>query len=109
MLHSTKKTQEDILNTQNYAEKDQNRENSSTELIHKELIENSPLWIIGNEEKGYFISIKEYRITEIYPTIDQARMRLQIESWNIIVRLTAIIVELAIQESNKPKQESKNP
>lgn len=103
MLHSTKKTQEDILNTQKYVEENQNKQHSSTELIHKEPIENSPLWIIGNEETGYFVSIKNYRLTELYKTIEEAKDRLRIESWNIIVRLTAIIMEIITEEHRKEK------
>lgn len=113
MLHSTKKTQEDILNTQNYAENDLSKE-SSSELIHKEPIENTPLWVIGNKETGYFLSIHNYRITEIYNTIDEAKDRLKIESWNIIARLTGIIIELQKKfeykqiEIEQQREENKN-
>lgn len=106
MPNNTK--QLDTLNMQTYAEENQNKQNSS-KLIHREPITNTPFWIIGNEQTGYFITIKDFRITEIYKTIQEAKECLVKEQWNIITRLIPIVYEIMIKEIIKEEKLTESP
>lgn len=81
--------QGDILNTQNNAGGDQNREPSS-KLIHREKIEGTPFEIIGDDENGWFLSVGKFKLTENKATEVEARMALHDEMWNIILNLIVI-------------------
>lgn len=81
--------QGDLLNIQNSA---QETHNSESPLIIHEPIENTPFTICGNEEKGYFIRMGSYRLTEYYNTIENAKNHLEIRKWDITVTIIAAIL-----------------
>jgi hypothetical protein len=75
--------QNELLATQmNVAETPTN----SKPLFHKEQIENSPFWIIGNEEKGFNITMGKYKITqEPQSTPLDALIWLEENKWDVIL------------------------
>lgn len=94
--------QKDILNIQTNAEENQNSKNySNNEIIHREQIENSPLFIIGNNIEGYFLTFGKYRITERKNTIVEIRKEIEEDKWNIIIRLISTMIEITDQIKEK--------
>lgn len=82
------------------------KENSSEkQLIVREKIENSPFWVIGTEDSGYFVVLKHYRISETYETVEEARNAIHTEKWNIAFRMCAIIFEI-LSEEEQPQQKT---
>lgn len=73
----------------------------SGELIHREQVENTPFWIVGNEENGYFLTIGKYRITEHRTSIDGVKNDLENKKWYIILTLIGIITEQIIYKKDK--------
>lgn len=96
---------EQLLRLQTSAEENQNKEISSNnpkELLHREKIEGSPLWIVGTEEHGYFVSMGKHRLTESQPTISKARELLTYEQWNIIANMIVQIVNSMDEMKTRP-------
>lgn len=94
----------DTNNIQKSADENHNNSNS-TELIARERIGKTDLEIIGNEEKGYFIALGKYKLTESFPreTLRGHKITLQelaldiLEEyhWDIVINLIAISTEWA--------------
>lgn len=94
------------MNTLNNVE-ETHKENYS--LIMREKIEKTPFHIIGDEEKGYFIALGKYRVTEPTKTPEEAIQKLDIEKWNILVDVITIIItatDNAISQLNENKRQS---
>lgn len=81
-------------NTQNYAVNGQQNKENSSELLHQEKIVGTPLTIVGNEDKGYFIALGRYRLTEPIETIDAAYGLLESQQWNIISNMIATMISI---------------
>lgn len=81
--------------------------NLSSELIHREPIEHTPFWIVGNEELGYKLVMSKYQLTETYDTIEEVKQLLVTQKWNIIsnmiVTLHMRIAEEAIKDTDTRK------
>lgn len=97
MLNSTETKHRELLNTQLNADETLNKD--SGELIHREKIENTPFYLVGTEEKGYFLTMGKYKLTENQPTKQQALNDLTNERWNIVMRMSAIIHESIANEA----------
>lgn len=78
-------SQSELLNTQMNAE-DPNKENSG-KLIEREQIPGSPFWIIGDEEKGYFLAFNKWQLTEYMRTKQDIKENLETNKWDIILKL----------------------
>lgn len=76
------------------------------ELIKREDIKDSPFHLISTE-KGHFVSVGEYRITELRETREQALDDIKDITWNRIVQIVLILmeqrqkIEQEIAKSNK--------
>lgn len=81
-----------LLDIQTSIEGEQNKENLNSELIHREKVEGSPLWIVGNKEHGYFVAMGNHRLTDSAKTISEAREKLINEQYNIIANMIVQIV-----------------
>lgn len=81
----------ELLNLQQSVDENPNRENSS-ELIHREAVQGSPFYIIGNKEMGYFLTFGKYRLTEPQETIVKVREILYNDMWNIVTNLCLCII-----------------
>lgn len=82
----------------------------SSSLILRDKMANTPFWIVKNtEKKEWFVVLGDHRITDIYkyPPDDEkldftntAKVIMEEEKWNIIMRITAVIAERAINEAH---------
>lgn len=96
MSHLTQTKQRDILNIQNNAE--ETHKSESGELIKRKQMENTPFWIIGDDETGYFGTLGKYQITERYPTQEAVQNHIETQTWDIILKCAGIIAEYVINE-----------
>lgn len=79
-------------------------ENKSTELIEKQRIGISPLEKVGNPERGYFVVLGKYRITESFKTKEDLDKYMLDEPEDFITRLISTMLE--INEIGKQAQQS---
>lgn len=84
--------QAELLNTQSNAEENPNKSNFS-ELIHRENIVNTPFQVVGNEENGWIITIGRFKLTNNKPTKEEALQELELNPWDITVRLITTLHE----------------
>lgn len=98
MSQSTKTTQSEILNTQSNTEKT----HKSTSLITNEEVPNTPFRLVGSEEKGYALTIREYMLTEFKPTKLEALQNMENNMWILTANLIGAILE--IEKSLEPNR-----
>lgn len=100
--------QAELLSTQSNVEENQSKEPSS-ELIHREDVENTPFQVVGNDEKGWIITIGRFKLTENRPTKIEALQELQIRPWAITLRLITTLHEaIMIKIGEELMQENNN-
>lgn len=95
-MQHTKTPQGDILRSSMNAEERINPELNS-ELLHREQIPNTPFWVLGNEEKGYFLAIGKNKCTINYKTIEEAKQQIKIQPMNLACAIAAVVCEDLIQ------------
>lgn len=61
--------------------------------MSRDPIQNSPFWVVGDKEQGYFLIMGRWRISEIYTTKEKAIGALETDKWNIILRITGCMCE----------------
>lgn len=93
MPQQTSTKQRDILNTQNNAEETHNVDYSK-KIVTREPIDNTPFWVVGNEEQGYSIVMGKYRLTETAITPEKAIEKLETEKWKIITTVITTIITI---------------
>lgn len=81
--------QQDVLHAQLNPEFETTTDNN--ELLHKEKIDGSPLWIIGEPTTGYFVAMGKYRLTEKVTKLETARLLPYSNMWEIIINIIAVI------------------
>lgn len=106
MQQSTQQKHTELLNTQLNAE--ENHNSTSSKLIEREPMENTPFWIIGTNEEGYFAVLGKYQITEKFPTKQAVRDHIDIFVWEIIMKIVGIIASDLIIENDRINQK-RNP
>lgn len=85
--------------TQSKQERNQNKQKSGSEQkIEREQIENTPIYVIGNEEQGYCLTISNYRITTTKETKEEAIKTLETNKWDIICNIIIILQEIREKE-----------
>lgn len=90
MSNTTNEEQEGTFNIPNNAG-ETHKENSP--LIEHNELPNTPFHITGSKEKGYFLRLGDYRLTDIYKTEKQLFQQFEKQQWNIIMRMTGAIIE----------------
>lgn len=103
MLHSTKKKQGEQLNTQSNINDNHNLQSETG--YEREHIPNSPFWLIGEPEGGYAAVMADYQITNKMETKEAVREAIETNHWEIIMRMTAIIVEKMLTEEKEKKEQ----
>lgn len=63
----------------------------NTELVHKESIEQTPFWIIGNEEKGYFLAMGNHKLCDTQKTIEQVKDYYDNHQWELVMQMAFIV------------------
>lgn len=79
---------------------------SSSELVERKEIKNTPFEIVGNPEQGYFLALGRFRLTNPEKTKDEVLIKLRQDRWNIITTMIATIADTMItnHENEKHKQ-----
>lgn len=104
MSNSTTTKQKDILNTQSNADQT-HKENSSKPLIERIPIDNTPFTLIGDQEKGYFIAMGNYKITDqILKNEEEANLMLKDKIYEIILNMI-VIVDEKIEQMKKEESD----
>lgn len=99
-------TQQDLLKLQNGIEEtQQNNNNSPSELIEREKVENTGFEIIGNKEKGYFVALGIYRITEPRPSKGECRKMIANKDYEIMLGLMSASIIMSKTDLKKEVQE----
>lgn len=65
-------------------------------------IEGTIFNIANNPEKGWFLTIGHHIITECYPTQKEAIDQLELDKWNILMKMIILVVEKTIELKEKP-------
>lgn len=97
MSQSTTFKQQELLSTQNNAEETHKQQST---LVEREPIDKTPFWLITNQD-GSFITLGEYRITEVKKDKAEALDELRNNEWNIIMHMCAVIVEKSLEERKR--------
>lgn len=83
--------QQELLHSQSNVENNHNSE-SGTELIHREEIPNTPFWIVGNEELGYFLAMGRHKLMhENVQTTKEVMQYYTNNQWQITMQLAIIV------------------
>lgn len=90
-MQSTTNKHSELLQSQMNVKEMDNK--NSSKLIEREHIPGTPFHVIGMKDKGWFLIMGNYKITEDYATKDEAINQLAESHWNIILNLTSIAVE----------------
>lgn len=87
-----KDTQRELLQSQTNVEESQDKEKSS-ELVQREKVEGTPFDLINVEDKGWFLALGKYRMTE--PGLDREVLRKIVadKDWMLILDTIAILTE----------------
>lgn len=93
-------TQRELLASQTNAENPDNS-TSSEHLIEKEQIPKTPFWVVGNKEKGYFLTYGKWKITDNFQSMEEAKTALHEEQWHIMTILAGIIADELLQKTRK--------
>lgn len=71
-----------------------NKQQSNSELIKRTNIENSPFEVISFTEKNeHFGAMGEYRLTEIYDTMEKAKEKVEQVTWNRVIQVIMLLIE----------------
>lgn len=76
------------------------KEESGT-IMYRERIEDSPIYIVGNEQNGFFGIVGIHRITEIEKDIESVRAKLKTDNWDVLLTIISVIVERTIEQMAK--------
>lgn len=79
-----------------------NSQSHSEPEITNQPVEYTPFRLIGQKNKGYFITIADQRLSEYFETEAEALQSINDKNWNLIANL--IISIITIVDKNKIKQ-----
>lgn len=91
------------LNTQNGVEENQNKETSS-QIVERIEVNETPFIIIGNEESGYFVTWGKFKITKKYNTKEEAKEKIYERDYELLMNISSLITHSII---GKEKEEQK--
>lgn len=63
-------------------------------LIEHHPLDGTPFTITGNEEKGYFLRIADYKLTDTMPTTGDLLDEMDLKQWQIIFNLICTLIEI---------------
>ena len=89
-----KSEQQELSKLFTSVEESQSKENLTGELLEREQVGTSPLWILGNKVDGYFLAIGKQRLSDVYKTADEVRDAMEDNKWQIIGNYVLQLIEL---------------
>jgi hypothetical protein len=87
-------TQQELLNSLTNADENQNKENSSEQLVEREPIEGTPFYMMGNNEKGYSVVMANYKLSPVQPTKEDVLRYMNDNLWNFTINVIHVCMEL---------------
>lgn len=63
----------------------------AVELRYDQQWEDTPIWIRGDAEKGYFATMGAHRITEAKETLYEVQDILRRKEWNVILNIVSVM------------------
>lgn len=83
----------------------QNQDNSNysneDKLFDKEQIEGSPFWAIGNKQTGYYLTVRNIRLSEKQNSIKEVKEYLNKNMYNCIISAILCIIDIKAAEEIK--------
>lgn len=73
-------------------------EEITNKLFDKEQIEGSPFWAIGNKQNGYYLTMRNIRLSEKLNSIKEVKEYLQNNSYNCIIAGILCILDIKAAE-----------
>ena len=95
---------EDSLRSQMSA--DSQPKEPSSELVTKEQITDTPFELVGNEERGYFIAIGKYKVSQNYSDKETAIDDAKYPAWDILLNVMSLMASFTFEEERKKLAES---
>lgn len=75
---------------------------NSGQLIERYQIPGSPYWVIGDEEKGYYLRFGKYKFTENMQSIQEVEEHYEENKANVILQtILAVTTEVQTNKNNK--------
>lgn len=87
----TNKTVGQYSNTEQNA--NESSKKTSSEKQVNEQIKDSPIWIRGNDESGYFATLGDYRITDENKDYDQVMEEVMMPDMPMICRIITVMID----------------
>jgi hypothetical protein len=75
----------------NAKQKNGNNKNSNYKLVERETVPNSPFTLIKFEEKGWYITIAQNRLSEAYENKEEAIKYIEQKPWELIIKVILAI------------------
>lgn len=98
------KTTESESTLGNVNETKSSNKNSTSEMVTREKVKNSPLEIITYGDK-HFLALGKYRLTEPHEDIKWVRQQSKIKTWDRIMQIIQIMIDQNKQQDFADKLE----
>lgn len=69
------------------------KENSSSKLIEREEVENSPFTIVSEEGKGHYVIMGDYRLTEATENKEELIKDINEKNWNFLTTVIGTLID----------------
>ena len=102
-MQSKQTKQVESSKSQNFTNQQDNSQSNLSEIT-RELYEDSDLTIISHElKKEHFVTLGDYRLTEIFKTKDEAIKWCEEPSWKKIMLIVSAMIDWSINNQNQFK------
>lgn len=100
----------ELLRSLNFAKKQStnSKQSASEELVNKYQVPGTAFQIIGNKEKGYFIALGQYRVSDPQKTVQDCQTMIDNKDWDLIVNLMGLTTRLEIDKMKSEAKAEKN-
>lgn len=69
--------------------------------MEREHIGGTPYWVVGNSDRGYFITFGKWQMTEPEKTLEEALEYYERNEMNIILTTVIILIDDKLSEKNR--------
>jgi hypothetical protein len=69
------------------------KKNSSSELIKRNRIANTPFVAIKTDEGGWFLTMGKYRVSEEYETEEEVIKLVKTKDWELLMNIMTVVTE----------------
>lgn len=82
---------------------DPNKAHSNSELIEKHKLDGTPFYAIGSQERGYFLALGKFKLSDNYEKISDIENHLQNEFYNVVLKMITAVSESIDSVKNESK------